>query len=83
LCLNNRLVLALIAKAPAIGCSTNVANCVTRTSGNKYFFANAGTERLSLEGQLNLPFDECDKFIHLMDKVRPDLPGLDLSTPYN
>jgi hypothetical protein len=56
---------------------------VTRLSGNKHFFANAGTERLSLEGQLNLPFDECDKFIHLMDKVRPDLPGLDLSTPYN
>src|SRR5262247_1612570 len=69
------LVFALIAKAPAIGRSTNVANRVTRLSGNKHFFADARAERLSLEGQLNLPFNECDQFIYLVDKIRPDLPG--------
>lgn len=65
----------LIAKIPAIGRRTNVAHCVTRTSGNKHFFANAGTKRLSLEGQLNLPLDEHHHFIDLMDEIRPDLPG--------
>jgi hypothetical protein len=48
---------------------------VTRRSGNKHFFANARAERLSLEGQLNLPFDEGDQFIYFMNKIRPDLPG--------
>src|SRR5712691_11665575 len=73
---NGELVLALIAKAPAIGRSTNVTNRVTCTGGNKHLFADARPECLPLERQLNLPFDECDQFIHLMDKIRPDLPGL-------
>jgi hypothetical protein len=65
----------LIAKAPAIGCSTSVADGVPNASGDKYLFANAGMEGLSLEGQLNLALDKRDQFIRFMDKIGLDLPG--------